>query len=944
MRLTVSRFRAYVDTVTFEFQPAQLNLIAGASGRGKSTLLEAIYWCLFGSMLHIYPTGTTGHKDTPTVVMLELPELGGVWIRRRRPPETIEVYVPTTAGSGGAERKESKVPALPALPAPASKRGVASLVGDAAQAHIIALFGSKELWMASTYLRQSARCPLLTVSSAEKFQLLHELTFGGGDSMEHDMPDFYTAKVDAEMYRVKEFITTHTGRYNGIMETYTQALRTHRGACALWGTRPTTATAVAEIKDTLAKMEATLAGTRVQHRKACEKEAARKEALAAQSVATQQLAKLQEQVRPTEPLLLRQTELREQLSQAKHRTTLLARRADLTARQAGLPVLPTHCTLSEAEVTARRVHVDSALQCHAKYTALGVHPTTCAEEIATCQRKLAHHAEQMETHKRWETDVAKAASAHEAAVAEHTRTCAQARRDHAVLEQHRRSVAERNALLQSEYTARQRAVILQQQQHARYLRDVQAYEVSCMKREDAVAAVAAQHREYSTHYYWYTEAYPGDTHPERKVHHLHQLLQELACPHCGAGVRHVGPRLEKGTTTPAVREQCTDHITRIQALIAATAELRRREAAAAAAAVPTVPTAVEEPPGPPPSPTLAELPTVPTLLLPPKPTKPTALPPPRVDLTAIQVRQLHERSAQLEALVPPELPLDAARRELDSLTAMTTYRDLHLQLASLTEQLGTDSTAPTELAATLTAALVRADAELTTQHKLGAQITLLRRQVSTLLPPVATPTSAKLHEDISTLELKVKELAALVAAGTTAVDLAERKVQLEEDHSTLMQYAEYESHLTRLKVVIAEVATSAMDTIVSSINVTANLILKELFVDDIRILLQTHRQLKTKDRTKLQVNLQILYRGLEYDSPAQLSGGEQDRISFAITLALAKLNPSPLVLLDECMSALDAGLRERCLKALRVHLPSKTMIHVCHEIVEGFHDHTVRLE
>ena len=78
--------------------------------------------------------------------------------------------------------------------------------------------------------------------------------------------------------------------------------------------------------------------------------------------------------------------------------------------------------------------------------------------------------------------------------------------------------------------------------------------------------------------------------------------------------------------------------------------------------------------------------------------------------------------------------------------------------------------------------------------------------------------------------------------------------------------------------------------------------------------------------------------------PDQLSGGERDRISLAITLALAKLNSCPLLLLDECMASLDANLKEASLKCLRHTLcGTKTIVVINHEGTEGHYDNVVVL-
>ena len=135
-----------------------------------------------------------------------------------------------------------------------------------------------------------------------------------------------------------------------------------------------------------------------------------------------------------------------------------------------------------------------------------------------------------------------------------------------------------------------------------------------------------------------------------------------------------------------------------------------------------------------------------------------------------------------------------------------------------------------------------------------------------------------------------------------------------------------------------------MEEILNNINTYINIYLKELFYEDVIYLsLNTHKLLKKGD-TKLQINLEIEYNGYIYDNINNLSGGEQDRITFALTLALSKVTSMPFLLLDECMASLNDDLKEICLEMLHNHFSNLTIINICHGIVEGFHNNTILIE
>ncbi len=170
------------------------------------------------------------------------------------------------------------------------------------------------------------------------------------------------------------------------------------------------------------------------------------------------------------------------------------------------------------------------------------------------------------------------------------------------------------------------------------------------------------------------------------------------------------------------------------------------------------------------------------------------------------------------------------------------------------------------------------------------------------------------------------------------------QTQLEKDRDELLSLQKELSLLSTLKNLAIEVECSTLSSVVDSINLFLADISSYLFDDPITISLNLFKALKTKSRIKPTVNISIQYKGGEYDNLFQLSGGEADRISLALTLALSRLSNCPFLLLDECLASLDANLKETCLKIIRKYLsPNKTVILVCHDINEGSFDHIIDL-
>jgi DNA repair exonuclease SbcCD ATPase subunit len=177
--------------------------------------------------------------------------------------------------------------------------------------------------------------------------------------------------------------------------------------------------------------------------------------------------------------------------------------------------------------------------------------------------------------------------------------------------------------------------------------------------------------------------------------------------------------------------------------------------------------------------------------------------------------------------------------------------------------------------------------------------------------------------------------------------LVDQQNKLEKEKTNLEELYTYLTDLQRLRTIALEVEGHALQETIDSINNVLSDIASTLFDKDreMSIRLSAFKQLKTKDRIKPMINLGIKYGNGEYDNVNQLSGGEGDRISLAITLALSRLNTCPLLLLDECMASLDADLKEVCLGAIRDAVGgTKTVIIINHEGTEGHYDHVVQLD
>lgn len=169
--------------------------------------------------------------------------------------------------------------------------------------------------------------------------------------------------------------------------------------------------------------------------------------------------------------------------------------------------------------------------------------------------------------------------------------------------------------------------------------------------------------------------------------------------------------------------------------------------------------------------------------------------------------------------------------------------------------------------------------------------------------------------------------------------IIEKHIDLQKRYQELTGRCEYLIAANRLRKKAFDLECIQLQTTVDNINNTLNSILREIFDTPIRVLLKLSKKNKSNDRIIPSVNFNVLYKGLEYDNISGLSGGEQSRISVALTLALSSVNGSPLLFLDEVLASVDLTIREMCINAMRAPIfRSKTILCVEHEGVDGLYD------
>jgi ABC-type Mn2+/Zn2+ transport system ATPase subunit len=115
--------------------------------------------------------------------------------------------------------------------------------------------------------------------------------------------------------------------------------------------------------------------------------------------------------------------------------------------------------------------------------------------------------------------------------------------------------------------------------------------------------------------------------------------------------------------------------------------------------------------------------------------------------------------------------------------------------------------------------------------------------------------------------------------------------------------------------------------------------------EPISVEFKTIRESKTKaDAKTMTCSMSIFYRNAVYASHSQLSGGEADRVSLSMMLALGSLLGSNIIMLDETLNTLDRNAKIQIVELLKqVVGDTKMCFVVSHEGVEGVYDGTMLL-
>ncbi|SNW62917.1 DNA double-stranded break repair ATPase [Orpheovirus IHUMI-LCC2] len=120
-----------------------------------------------------------------------------------------------------------------------------------------------------------------------------------------------------------------------------------------------------------------------------------------------------------------------------------------------------------------------------------------------------------------------------------------------------------------------------------------------------------------------------------------------------------------------------------------------------------------------------------------------------------------------------------------------------------------------------------------------------------------------------------------------------------------------------LRNILIDSINASLEDIVESLNARLEEYCTMLFSVPITVRVSLYTITKTTNNVKPQISFHIHYKGAEFTSINDLSGGEGDRVSLALTLALFSFNKFPVLMMDESIFSLNEEVKEICIETLR---------------------------
>lgn len=855
MKIVIKNFRCYKEKTTFEFPDGQISLLTGASGIGKTTIFEAIAWCLYDKIQHVYPHG---HKSEKIMVTIYL---NNIKIKRTKPPSVLEIEL---------ENGDK-------------------LTDNSAQEYIYSLFGSRDLWYASSYISQGEKNPILTLSNSKKFELLYELTFGNQEETEN--PELYIQKIEDELEISKKLIMSETKSYEAFSETYNSLKNKYKIE------ETYTHEDLEELNISISKLKKKIDILKIEVQSEIDQQNLKKKLyLDLENLDKKKNEIINSQLQISiDELIIKENNclIGQKVKQITDRINFLIQN------------IPINSDLLKKQLEINKLCKERdklfIIKDHLKFDNTENIINIYREEKIILEQLSKYPDEdeilkEMDKYNKYNNWI------------EETKQIKETNKKNyaAYLEQLENidKLIELNSMRKKEY----KKLVDEYEkfsENKKLIEEINKYEYKELSVEEL----------------------------QNLIYEIKLELKEIFCPHCQQGLIFTNGTLKKGKSNTSKKEENELKLNTLESVLSLKKKVIKYE------------TEIYEPMKPSYF-KIEEISEPEEIKIPKEPPKGK-----NYDYSEyVRLKNLKKLNFNVGEISEQIKSLENVKRykELENFVFqelkfsekdVTKIKKYEIELENLKDELLNLKYVETnDTLENIRSQILKIQNDNKSLEIYENEISEKTEKLNSLLS--ISDSKPKLEKYISKLEHLEKTL----IDAKNSIFVEEHKGKMEKHQKLMNKYTIYEGNLIRLKKFFVETSTNSILEILESINITANQLLEQLFDEDIFIRLNTHKELKSKKgESKLQVNLEIEYNSVIYDSLNMLSGGELSRISFALTLAINKITGISFILLDESFAGLNSDLRDRSLDLLKSNFHGVTIINICHEITEGHHDEIIRL-
>jgi DNA repair exonuclease SbcCD ATPase subunit len=214
------------------------------------------------------------------------------------------------------------------------------------------------------------------------------------------------------------------------------------------------------------------------------------------------------------------------------------------------------------------------------------------------------------------------------------------------------------------------------------------------------------------------------------------------------------------------------------------------------------------------------------------------------------------------------------------------------------------------------------------------------KELETLKSSLGDRTVTAARDTVVKLEADLESAKQMHKMALLIIEQAELEAAQEREKKRYDAITEKLSSIAKFKAIAKQVEIAKLEESVAILNDQINNFLSTMFPEDDKMIVRFSMTKETAKGERMTCSMIIFYKNVEYNSYRELSGGEGDRVSLAIMLALNSLLRGRLILLDETLNTLDAISKLRIIELLKVISDdNKLCMVISHDAMEGAFDH-----